>query len=252
MRKPLLLLLLVTGIGTVVTAGQIVEDTRRQEALRHYRAGQELMYAERFDKAEAEFKQAIDLDPLLTLAHYGLGQSYMAQRRYASAVQAYLTGREAHRSVFMLQQSNTVQLDRRADEEIRELKDTVRGLQSGRIKSMGGVSSTVDSRVAQLESRIRDLERLRQMSTGTFQVPAELSLALGSAYYRSGQREDAEREWKAAVAVNEKLGEAHNNLAVIYLVSGRRKEAEDAVRAAERAGFQVNLQLKDDIGRLKE
>jgi Flp pilus assembly protein TadD len=208
------------------------------------------MQAEEFEKAEQEFARAIEFDPLLTLAHYGRGQAFMALQRYPSAIQAYIGCREAHRTIFSLKQSNTAALDRRADEEIRELKDAITALRSGRIKSMGGVASTVDTRVAQLENRIRDLERMRQQDTGTFQTPAEVSLALGSAYFRNAQRDDAEREWRAAVTVNPRLGEAHNNLAVVYMLTGRKSEAEQAVKSAERAGFRVNPNLKADIRKI--
>ena len=52
-------------------------------------------------------------------------------------------------------------------------------------------------------------------------VPAWVSLALGSAYFRSGQLEDAEREYKAAIAADPRAGEAHNNLAVVYFETNR-------------------------------
>ena len=246
----LLVLVVLAFLSTTSVAAQIVDDTRRVQAFQHYRNGQELLFSEQFEKAEREFAEAIELDPLLTLAHYGRGQSLMALKRYASAVQAYIGCREAHRKIFTMQQSDTAQLDQRAEEEIRELGDTINALRSGRIKSFGGVASTVDTRVAGLEARIRDLERLRQQDTGTFRTPAEVSLALGSAYFRKGDAGDAEREWKAAIEVNSRLGEAHNNLAVIYMLSNRKKEAEDAIRAAERSGFRVNPQLKEDIRRM--
>lgn len=229
-------------------AGQIVDEARRQQAVVHYRAGQDLMFAEQFEKAAEQFRRAIGLDPLLTLAHYGLGQSYMAVKRYASAIQAYTDCREAYRTIFALQQSRTIDMDRRAEDEIRELRDTIQALQQrGRIKSL---AATVDARVAQLENRIRDLERLRGQNTGTFRAPAEVSLALGSAHFRNGDLADAEREWRDAVETNPRLGEAHNNLAVVYMMSGRASEAEQAVRAAERSGFRVNPQLKADVRRL--
>ena len=60
----------------------------QKRAVQHLRAGQEALQSERFDEAEREFKSAIDLDPLLELAHYGLGQTYMATRRYVEAVKA--------------------------------------------------------------------------------------------------------------------------------------------------------------------
>lgn len=229
---------------------QMVDDTRREEAIRHYRAGQQLMQDEQFEKAEQEFARAIERDPLLTLAHYGRGQAFMALHRYPDAIQAFIGCRDAHQTIFSLKQSHTAAVDRRADEEIRELKDAINALRSGRIKSMGGVASTVDTRVAQLENRIRDLERMRQQDTGTFETPAEVSLALGSAYFRNKQPDDAQREWHAAITVNPRLGEAHNNLAVLYMLRGRKKDAEDAVRAAERAGFRVNPALKADIRKM--
>ena len=58
---------------------------------------------------------------------------------------------------------------------------------------------------------------------------------------------DAEREYKAAVEVDPAFGEAHNNLAVVYLVTGRSAEADAELKAAEKAGFRVNPRLKDDI-----
>ena len=58
---------------------------------------------------------------------------------------------------------------------------------------------------------------------------------------------DAEREYLAALAVSPKFEEAHNNLAVVYMLTGRISEAEAAVEKAEAAGFRVNPQLKEDI-----
>ena len=54
-----------------------------------YRAGQDLMAREQFEKAAESYKAAIDKDPLLSVAHYQLGQAYMQLKRFASAVMAY-------------------------------------------------------------------------------------------------------------------------------------------------------------------
>ena len=43
------------------------------------------------------------------------------------------------------------------------------------------------------------------------------------------------------------VGRSPNNLAVVYLQTGRYKEADDAVKSAEKAGFKVHPQLKQDI-----
>jgi Flp pilus assembly protein TadD len=83
-------------------------------------------------------------------------------------------------------------------------------------------------------------------------APAFVSLALGSAYFRFGKLEDAEREYKAALEVDPRAGEAHSNLAVVYLETGRYADAERAVVAAEKAGFTVHPQLKQDIDSRKK
>ena len=72
-------------------------------------------------------------------------------------------------------------------------------------------------------------------------------LALGSGYFRNGDRDAAEAQWRAAVDANPKLGEAHNNLAVICMQTGRFDEALQELTLAEKAGFKVNPQFKADL-----
>jgi tetratricopeptide (TPR) repeat protein len=226
-------------------AAQTVDELSRRQALERYRAGQELLTAERYEQAAAEFTAAIELDPMLAIAHYGLGQAYMPLKRYASAIQAFSGARDAYARLATLRQSDMLAAQRLLDDEMRELRDSLHRLRSGQIKNSGPALEQ------QLEQRLEELETMRKgRGTDRFQAPAEVSLALGSAYFRNGQAPDAEREWLAAVEVNPRLGEAHNNLAVIYLQTGRKKEAQDAVRAAERARFRVHPQLKEDIRKM--
>src|SRR2546423_43365 len=79
------------------------------------------------------------------------------------------------------------------------------------------------------------------------ELPTWISLALGSAYFRAGAMADAEREYRAAIGVDPKLGEAHNNLAVVFMLTGRFADAEQEIKAAEKSGFRVNPQLKEDL-----
>lgn len=247
MSRVLALAVLAAALATPALAQQLADEQTRRDALAYYRAGNEFLSAEQFEKAAEQFQKAIDTDPLLALAHYGLGQSYMGLRRYPSAIQAYVGSRGAYQRLAGLAQSDQVNVDRQRDEEIRELREVVRALQSGRLKT---ASSDPSQRILGLEARIRDLERMKQRKLDPMQPPAEVSLALGSAYFRNGDREDAEREWLVAVETNPALGEAHNNLAVIYLMTGRKKQAEAAIKAAEKARFPVNPKLKEDIRRM--
>lgn len=244
-------LVLCGGVSASAQVGDVpgrfapATEISRRQALERYRAGQELLTSERYEQAAAEFTAAIGLDPMLALAHYGLGQSYMGLKRYASAVQAFSGCREAYVRLATLRQTDMVRADRLLDEEARELRDSLARVRSGQIKNTGPALEQ------QLEKRLEELETMRKgRGAGLFQTPAEVSLALGSAYYRNNQPQDAEREWLAAVNVNSKLGEAHNNLAVLYMMTGRKKEAEQAVESAERARFRVHPQLKADIRKM--
>jgi tetratricopeptide (TPR) repeat protein len=169
----------------------------------------------------------------------------MGSARYASAVQAFSRCLDAARAIHGLRDRNRVAVDRQIDDEIREVKDAVRRVASGQIKSAGGANGGL--KALQLEQRIQDLERSRSSNSGAFEPPAGVLLALGSAHFRNGAASEAETFWAQAVRVNPKLGEAWNNLAVVYMQTARRTQAEDAVSRAERAGFRVNPRLKGDI-----
>ena len=195
---------------------------QRKEALKHYRAGQQALHAEAWDEAEREFQEAVRLDHLLTPAHYGLGQVYMATKSYPEAVKAYRDCRDAFHAEDSLQLMDNKAAEQRLEEQIQTLKQMVRQLQSGRTQTTNTAVT-----IQRLEGQIHDLERRRhRRGDQPLATPPGISLALGSAYFRSGAMADAEREYREAVRVDPKLGEAHNNLAVVYLLTGRIDEAE--------------------------
>jgi tetratricopeptide (TPR) repeat protein len=236
---PALVATLVLTISPA-SAQRVADETTRRQALELYRTGQEFMSSERYDKAVEAFTAAVEKDPLLTVAHYQLGQAHMALKRPASAVQAYQGCLQAMETLHHLEESNKFEVDRQRQEAIREMRT-----------EMTSTSLKVDplKRVV-VQQRINELEQERTAYSGAFRPPAFVLLALGSAYFRNGNLAEAEQQWKAAVEANNKYGEAHNNLAALYAMSGRKKEAEIAVREAEKAGFRVNPQLKEDIRKL--
>jgi Flp pilus assembly protein TadD len=161
----------------------------------------------------------------------------MGLRRYASAAKAFADCLDAFKALHSLQQSNRFEVERRRDDEIREMRENIRGLmQAGQTL-----------RATNAEARLRDLERQKTSMEAPFQPPSEVLLALGSALFRNGDAEAATLQWEAAIAANPKLGEAHNNLAVVYMQTGRLADAEREIKLAEKNGFRVNPQFKDDL-----
>jgi len=79
--------------------------------------------------------------------------------------------------------------------------------------------------------------------------PPGLIFALGSAYFRSGRIADAEREYRAALDADPKLGEARVNLAVVLLMTGRPAAAREQIALAKKAGAKVPAGLEKDVER---
>ena len=231
--------LVVLAASNAAFAQHLADDQSRRQALEFYRTGQEHMAAERFDLASEAFTNAIDKDPLLSVAHYQLGQAYMNLRRYGSAIQAYKRCLDAMARLHALEESSKFQVDKQREDEIRELR-----IEVSQLKNLSPLKRNV------LDQRLRALEQQRANWNPEFRPPAFVLLALGSAYFRNGELAPAEEEWEAAIAADPKYGEAHNNLAVVYMMTMRKKEAENAVKAAEKSGFRVNPQLKEDIRRM--
>ncbi len=222
-------------------AQKLVDEQTRRQAMELYRAGQEFMSNEQFEKAAEAYRAAIDKDPLLSVAHYQLGQAHMALKRFTSAVMAYQGCIDAMASLHQLEESNKFEVDRVRQETIRELRTELNSTS----QKMDDLKKTV------LSQRLQELEMERtSKGGGPFRPPAFVMLAIGSAHFRNGDRDSAGTAWEAAVQADPKLGEAHNNLAVFYMLSGRKADAENAVKMAEKAGFKVNPQLKADIKKL--
>jgi Flp pilus assembly protein TadD len=220
-------------------------DRDRKEALQHYRLGQEALHSEHYDIAEQEFQKSARLDPTLELAPYGLGQVYMATKRFRPAVIAFEKCREVFKANTVAATDDGIAYQRRINDEIKALEDEQQVYQQpGRNAS----TPIATNYLRQLSLRITAMKDARQRATsGPQPIPAWMSLALGSAYFRTDAAADAEREYRAAIEVDPKLGEAHNNLAVVLLLTGRATDADVEISAAEKSGFKVNPQLKEDV-----
>jgi len=248
MRIPLFVALSVlAGLPAFAEKPTREEEQRQRQALEHYKKGQDAMASERLEQAVQEFKATIQLDPLMTLAHYRLGQAHMSLRDYPQAERDFVACRDAYEKLGGMELSDREEVERRRDQEIDQLTNYLGLIQSGQIKN------TNPSVPIQIQQHIDELQRNRRKGgSGAPAVPAEVYVGLGSAYFRQGKIAEAEKEWKTAASNNPKLGEAHNNLAALYLMGNQLEDAEREVKLAEKAGYPVNPRLKDDIKKARK
>lgn len=256
--------IVLVALPFLTTAGEDcpepVSPTERQEAFTCYGRAQELLDAGHGAEAEEQLLTATRLDPLLLLGHYGLGEIYMAQKRFPEAVKAFTACKEAFRCMG-LSLAERLEIRKLLDEASRELSDAVRRVEQLRMaralilwQELNRASPPTMGQsallVQQLEKRLMQLEEWKRRLNQP-RPPAQVFLALGAAYFHTGSLVDAEREYREALEVDPRLGDAHNNLAVVYMLTDRLEDAEREVKLAEKAGTPVNPRLKDEIKKRK-
>jgi Tfp pilus assembly protein PilF len=221
--------------------GARADDPAQQQrkAMDNYKRGEDRLKSEKFADAAVEFEKAIAIYPGFVLAHYGLGQAHMALKQYDDAVKAFTASREA----FFKLASMKVDDRMRAMDAGQRMVDDYRNLTG--VEGGGRNGKGVNERI----SVLRDLEQMKRLDEGNPEPPAEISLALAGAWFRSGKLEEAEKENKNALRAKPDFGQAHSNLAVIYMMGGRVAEAQGEVAAAEKSGFAVNPKLKEELER---
>ncbi len=238
-----LALVLLLGATTSFAQGAVSPGDRDRARIQN-RLGWEDMQSEKWERAAKSFQNAIDIDPMFEVPHYGLGRARMALKNYHGAIDAYVRCRDLYQAQAGKVFTSAQEAQRYRRDRLTEIDDQIRQGQSGpqtpqRLEML-----------RQMENVRRDvqesLQRGNDMSINST-VPAWVSLALGSAYFRSAQLGDAEREYKAAISADSRAGEAHNNLAVVFFETNRIAEAEASVKDAKKAGFKVNPQLEQAI-----
>jgi Flp pilus assembly protein TadD len=257
MRVALVVLSAVFSLSAVLVAPSLfAQGAQRQptlpmpadtptdvQARERAREGQRLMGEDEYAAAATVFQEAITLDPLLVMAHQGLGAARMGLKEYPAAVAAF----EAARDAFSKRAAESVEQRHQASiirgNRIRMLEDRIREDE----EPERGRRGTEGTRKQALRAEISELERVQEEGKKPPQLPPGLSLALGSAYFRSGRLADAEREYRAAITTQPKLAEPRINLAVVLLMTGKPADAKEQIALAEKSGFKVPAGLKADI-----
>lgn len=232
-------------VVVVASASPLAQsNTNRERARVQNNLGWEDMKVEAWERAARSFQNAIDIDPEFEIPHYGLGRANMALKKFDAAIVAYERCRNLYRAQAGRKFTNAQEAQRYRRDRITEIDEQLRQVQSG------PMTAARADMVRQLQNQRRDIQESIQRGndmTIESSIPAWVSLALGSGYFRAGRLSDAEREYKATIAADSRAGEAHNNLAVVYLETGRYAEAASSLQSAKKSGFKVNPELEKAI-----
>jgi len=234
------LVLVVVLFGTATAFAQ--PQNARERARPAYTSGLEYMRVERFAAAASSFESATTIDPSFELAHYMLGRAYLALKDYHAAVDALMTARDLYVADATRRFQDRAEGQRHRRTRVAEIDDLL-----SQLRNLPRQTPEIQGQIRQLEEHKRQLEDRDRQVDPEGGVPAFVLLSLGSAHFRAGNFGLAEQAWRDAIAADPGSGEAHNNLAVVLLETGRYDEAERSVRNAEKAGRPVPQALKDEI-----
>ncbi len=222
-----------------------------QRAQQHDRRGWTQFDARDFQGAVESFEAAVQIHAGYADALYGLGKARMALQQYSAAVHALERSRDAYAHTGTEEAEYRLLANAARQNQVNVLKRRLENLESPTSSSMSsGIPAAQNTETQDLKQQIRTLQAERDAGPTVAKlspVPSFVSLTLGSAYFRVDRLPDAEREFRAALAVEPKFGEALSNLALVCLLTGRAQEAQSYVRVAEEAKFTVNPELKRRI-----
>ena len=201
MRTALFAALLTLACGSALAQRQTGAGARQTACAN--RLG--LHAEEAWTEAAKAFQQAIDIDRNYEGAYHGLGLASMRLKKYSEAIGAYLKCRDLYRAQAGKQFANRQDAQRYRQDRLTEIDEVIRQFQgapdAGHPGSIAAAQSAATGHPGVHHAREQhDRSRTRCRPSST--------LALGSAYFRTEQLADAEREYKAAIAADPKSGEA--------------------------------------------
>ena len=145
-------------------------------------------------EAAREFQSALDNDPKFALASYSLGRAEMGLRDFAKAIDAYTKCRDLYIARGGERYTDQLSSNRAIDDRILELRTAMN--QAGQTGAVKAQSQSQSLYIRELQAQIDRLEQARRRNLGVpidTSVPYFVPMALGAAYFRSGQFADAER-----------------------------------------------------------
>jgi tetratricopeptide (TPR) repeat protein len=223
-------------------------QTASPEALQHMQAGIEADKQRHYEVAIAEFKKVTELEPSLPTGFVNLGQAYMENHEFGSAIAPLKHALElspdliaAHRllgyallsegysseAVPHLEKSNEQAALGIAQIETGQLSEAVVNLEAALAKRPN------DPDLLYYLGRAAGLRSKQSIDTilSTYPDSARAHQALGENYFVLRQMPQAEKEFREALKLQPNLPEVHLELGMVYAGASQWDKAEQEFRA---------------------
>ena len=204
-------------------------NTRKQE---HCKGGHVLLDDEQYDAAVAEFKEAINIDPIFTEAHCSLGRAYLGQGNLEAAEN---TAKKALR------------LEDNYYPPAGELLKAIKQAHCDR-----GDAYLSQGKLKAAENAAKEALRLESNYPSAHALLEQIKQAYydrGLAHLNSKQYDEAITQFREAINIAPIFKEAYCGLGRAYYKQGDLKAAENAVKKALKSntGYQAAYELLKEI-----
>jgi tetratricopeptide (TPR) repeat protein len=216
-----------------------------------YLSGAELFAKGKLDMAVKKLLDCLEAMPEHADASYLLAQIHLKRRELSRALDAITTAEKNYAANARFQNfSHQDYLDRLRQQ--REGLETQRTQIERKIQAMAGSSNPEKGRLEQeiqlFVQSIREIDRrLNSPVAATIEIPADFFYIHGNILFQSGSPVGAAAQYREAIRLDPRHGNAYNNLALASFSLGKYREALDYLLQAEAAGVKVNPDFKKAI-----
>jgi tetratricopeptide (TPR) repeat protein len=219
------------GLGA---ARQQLLDSSVDKSLVHAHAGRLLLGDKKQDEALARLKKAIELDPRQTIALVALGDYYLANEDWESALE--MMGRaeplsHSHPARVLGQAQARLELGRELPEALSDLDGlpanaSVPEALAGRYALLLGRARSANGKHDEAIKTLTDA-----LATHGKTMAFDCQVALGGAYKAAGQMPNAQKAFEEAIKLNGKSEDAKAGLGRVLLARSREKELLERLKA---------------------
>lgn len=236
---------LSSGAGLVRAQAASYDPHKAMLAKGHFDKGMKLVVQGKEGEGEAELLEAVKIFPELADAHVQLGNLSMRRKNFTEGLERYLQAQHALGRLQGVARSQGMERQRQIQENLDVLRERVSQLQRSQVP---GAEGKIEQNLAQIEKL--EQEQKKPLATDRVPIPAELYFLTGNARMNLERFDDAIQDYKMALSLNPNFGEAHNNLAVIFLYRKDYGRAWEHVHAAEKAGVRINPEFREELAAL--